>query len=239
MKRLNILLTGLLLGLTHLGSAHAAIVTYEYSTVFSHGSVAPHGATPYATAVFDDEDVAGSVLLTISVAPTVGTADLARAYFNINPAYTLPSGWGVDRWPVQVGDWTITRTDASGNLAWTAVGLGRDNYRADGDGIYDLLFDFPPPPGNNKHRLSAGESVTYLIEYAGLTALDFFHLAEVGGPHGPFYTALHFINTGPYGHGRAWVAGTATPVPLPGALVLLGSALLAGWPLRRRLTRKV
>jgi hypothetical protein len=199
--------------------AQAATVTFNYTESF--GAQPPDGPAPWATATLDDGGSAGSVTLTMQVAPTVGEADLAAMYFNLNPALD----------PTTL---SFTRVGGTGpSAANTTISTGVDAYQADGDGIYDILFDFPPPPGLNDARFNAGEDLVYTITLAGLTAADFNYFGTPGsgaGNPGPFLSVARFQSTGSDQEGSDWVGA----VPVPAAVWLFGSGLLGLVGIARR-----
>jgi len=199
--------------------ATAASVTFNYTESF--GSVPPDGPAPYATATFDDGGTAGSVTLTMSVAGTVDGADVTAMFFNLDP--TLD--------PTLL---TFTRDGGTGPAtATTNILTGVDAYRAGGDGYYDIVFDFPPPPGNNAARFNAGEDLVYTITGTGITADSFNFFGEPGpgeGNPGPYLSVARFQSTGPDQEGSDWVGA----VPVPAAVWLFGSGLLGLVGIARR-----
>lgn len=185
----------------------AATVTFDYTESF--GAVPPGGTAPWATATFDDGGTAGSVTLTMDVLATVG--DVTGMYFNL-----------ADDSPGALGDLDFAYVASSGPEA-NNVFVGTNNFRADGDGFYDILFDFPPPPGNV--RFGPGEQVVYTITDTAmtLTAADFNVFGESGsgaGNPGPFLSVARFQSTP--GGGSDWVGA----VPVPAAVWLFGSGLI-------------
>ena len=204
-----------------IGAAAAATVEFDYDISF--GETAPDGSPPWMTAVFDDGDTAGSVQLTVTVG-TIGIADVDEIYFNLNPVLDA-TNLVINR----SGGTGPTEADINKAGGWS---FGTDEFQADGDGIYDLWLQLPPPPGQQAGRFGAGETLVFDITgIASLTADDFNYLAEVGGGNGPFYTAAHVLSTGG-GPSSDWIAA----VPVPGAVWLMGSALgLLGWLRRKRI----
>jgi hypothetical protein len=216
------------LGLWFLGvlaiPAQAATVTFNYDVVFSSGAVAPDGPSPYLTATFDDGGSAGSVTLTMTVAGTVNAADVDQIYFNFDPSLDLSQlsfAYG--------GGSTGPAAAGGGN---NGIFVGTDAYQADGDGLFDIYLNFPPPPGQQTARWNAGETVIYTITSTqAITAQSFSFLsAPGGGAGGPFLSAAHFLDTGPYATDSAWVGA----VPVPAALWLFGSGLICLARLARR-----
>ena len=121
-----------------------------------------------------------------------------QIYFNLNPLLdsTLLS---------------FLRTGGTGPSANDIdIMLGTDQFQADGDGIYDIYIELPPPPGQQARRFQAGETLEFEISgIAGLVADDFNYLAEVGGSNGPFYSAAQLIDA--VDGESTWIA--AVPVP--------------------------
>ena len=185
--------------------ATAATVTFNYDQSF--GAVPPIGPSPYATAVFDDGGSAGSVTLTMSVAGSVGEADITGMYFNlVDDTQATLDGLSF----AHVSGPAANSTDATTNA-----------HKADGDGFYDILFDFPPPGG--QANFHAGGISVYNITGIDLTANDFNVFGEAGsgaGNPGPFLSVARFQSTP--GGGSDWVGA----VPVPAAVWLFGSGLL-------------
>ena len=131
----------------------AATVTFNLGTVFSSGAVAPDGPAPYATAVFDDGGGTGTVQLTLTVASTVGGAAMDQTYFNFDSALDL----SLLDFTFQAG--LSDGPDAENGKNGNGIFVGTDSFQSDGDGAYDILFDFPPPPGSGGQKFTAGETV--------------------------------------------------------------------------------
>ena len=188
--------------------ATAATVTFDYTESF--GAVSPDGPAPWATSVFDDGGTVGSVTLTMSIPTSVNLADVTGMYFNLDP---LMDATLLD----------FTRVSGTGpTAANTSILTGVDAFQADGDGRYDILFDFPPPPGQQDARFNAGEDLVYTITGDGLTASSFNFFAAPGGGFGPYLSVARFQQTGPLQEGSDWVGA----VPVPAAVWLFGSGLL-------------
>ena len=200
------------------GSLQAASITYEFGHSF--GDVTdpdqnpPGGASPWLTATFDDGGGAGSVVLTMSFgADNVGET-VNDVYFNLDDALTASN---------------LTYSNISGPVANIET---TGTLRADGSGLYDILFNFQPPPAG-ADLFQAGDTVVYSIAGAGLTALSFNFQSEleVGSTAGPYYAAAQVQSTGSEGLQSDWIAA----VPVPGAVWLMGSALgVLGWFRRKR-----
>ena len=195
--------------------ATAATVTFNYTE--SYGAVAPDAPAPYATATITDTGV-DEVTLTMTVEDTVGLADVTLMFFNLDPtmdatalSFAYVSGDGP----------TPANTD---------IYLGTDAYKAGGDGLYDILFDFPPAPGQQAARFNAGEELVYTITGEGLTADSFNFFATPDGGNGPYLSVARFQDTGPDQEGSDWVGA----VPVPAAVWLFGSGLLGLVGIARR-----
>ncbi len=193
--------------------ANATTISHGYNISF--GQTPPDGPAPYATYTFDDANSPGTVTLTIDVAATVGAADLAALYFNLNPSLDPTS-------------LSFVRTGGTGPVAGDIdVFTGVDAFMADGDGMYDILIDMPPPPGSQSARFQAGENLIFAVSgIATLVATDFeFFSAPPPGPGGagPFLSVARFISTGVGGNDSDWQG----VVPEPTTVTLFGLAALA------------
>jgi hypothetical protein len=196
--------------------AQAATVTFNYDQSF--GAVSPDGQAPWATSVFDDGGSAGSVTLTMSVAARVNLADVTQMYFNLDPA-------------LDPNSLSFLRISGIGpTAANTSIQTGVDNFQADGDGQYDILFDFPPPPGQQAARFNASDDLVYTIMGTGITADSFNFFATPAGGFGPYLSVARFQDTGPLQEDSDWVGA----VPVPAAVWLFGSGLLGLVGIARR-----
>jgi len=208
-----------LLAAVAVSPVQAATVTFNYDQSF--GTVSPDGPAPWATAVFDDGGVSGSVTLTMSVASTVNLADVTAMYFNLDPSLD----------PTAL---SFNRDSGSGpSTGDTTISTGVDAFKADGDGLYDILFDFPPPPGADAAKFNAGEDLVYTIVGTSLLTANSFNIWSEPGPGdtaGPYLSVARFQSTGSNAEGSDWVGA----VPIPAAVWLFGSGLLCLVGLNRR-----
>lgn len=187
----------------------ATTLTFDYNFEFS-GATAPSGPAPWLKATFDDFDSSGTVQLSIAASGLTGSEFIPAVYFNVDPAiiiFDLFKGFGL-----------VDTSDVGSVIAF----FGTDSFKADGDGLYDLLFSFP----TSGNRFTSGEEVAFEFNLAGLTANSFDFLSTPDGGAGTFLSAAKIQGIGP-NDDSGWVA----PVPMPGTLTLLvsGLLLLAGW----------
>jgi PEP-CTERM motif len=200
--------------------ARAATMTLGLDVEFS-GGVAPSGPTPWVTAEFDDS-VGGpnTVRLTMSTPNLTGGItgeDIDQWYFNFDPSLD----------PTLLSFSAVSNSDSVPNSILTGVNA----FMADGDGNFDITFNFPPPPGTDSARFTGGETVIYDITYvAPIDVNSFLFVSEEGGGNGSFYSAAHAQRTGT-GLDSGWIGA---PVPEPGTAGLLGLGLIALASRRRR-----
>ena len=203
----------------------ADIIQYQFNTVFGANSEAPTGTNgPWMTATF--QDATNGVLLTISNSDLVGSEKIDMVDFNLN----------TNRAPSSL---TFTHESSVGAFDLPSVSGVSNNFKADGDGYYDVQFSFTTG-GAPSSQFGAGESVTYLIAgISGLTAADFEYesFEDSTSSNGPYYAAAHIQNTGVNQNKSAWTEPGDGPILVPepslAALLCLG----AGAWLRKRSTR--
>ncbi len=198
------------------GSAHASL-SFTPANTFSGTA-----AAGFLTAAFTD--VTGGVRLVI-------TSDLASGE-NLDPGKAIYFNFN----PLKYSILTNLSFSLTGNTNFSeaaSVSKAVDDFKADGDGFYDIRFSYSP----STKAFSTGQSQTYFISTGSGTvaASDFTtYLSEPGGGNGNWLAAAHVQGTPSGGGGSAWVGATLTPVPVPAALPLFGSGLALLGVLRRR-----
>lgn len=198
-------------------SKAASGVTYQFDNEFSSGTP-PAGAAPWITATIQNV-TPGTVQLTIANNGLIGSEFVSGFYINLNTNFS-PLNLSIS-YVSSIGSFTVP------SIGSGTIERGTDSYKADGDGKYDVLFDFSTVSGNT---FGAGDSITYQISgISGLTADDFVYLSAPNGGHGPFYAAAHVQGIGAGGSLSGWVEPSlgALPiaVPEPSSCVLLGLPL--------------
>jgi hypothetical protein len=193
----------------------ATTIVYDSSIEFS-GGTPPVGAAPWLRATFDDGGGAGKVNLKFEATNLTGSEFVSGLYFNLDPALS----------PAALTFGSITKV---GTFDDPTISTGTDLFKADGDGKFDLLFEFSTSgQGGGSLRFGAGESMSLDISAPGLTASSFNFLSAPDGGHGPFYTAAHVQSIGA-GDASGWVT-----VPEPSSWLLAGLAALGCLLVRRR-----
>jgi hypothetical protein len=180
-------------------------LVFELGVEYSGGQ-APVGPAPWLNATFTDIG-AGTIQLKMEAVRLTGREFLTGWYFNLNPALDPAS---------------LSFTLLSG-LAASSIQTGIDQFKAGGDGWYDIRFRFPSSGRGDK--FGVGDSVVYDVTCpgsAGFSALSFDFLSAPGGGHGPFSTAAHVQGIGPRGEGSGWVT---VAMPEYGSLPLLAIGL--------------
>lgn len=191
----------------------ASGIVYQFDNEFSSGTP-PSGPAPWITATIENV-TPGTVQLTIANNGLLGSEFVSGFYLNLNTNFS----------PL---DLSISLVSSSGSFSIPSLGggtieRGTDSFKADGDGKYDVLFDFSTAAGTT---FGAGESVTYQISgIAGLTANDFIYLSAPNGGHGPFFAAAHVQGIGADGALSGWVEPSTgaqiIPVPEPSSAAIL------------------
>jgi hypothetical protein len=221
MRRLS--LTTLLVLLVAIStSAAATTLTLGLDVEFSGATPPASGTTPWVTATFDDSfGGANTVRLTMTAGNLTGNENIELFYFNFDPGLN----------PL---DLTFTAIDNSASNPENGKGdngifTGVNGYMANGDGSYDIAFNFPPPPGSSANLFTSGESVIYDITFtSAINANSFNHFSDEGGGQGTYLAAAHIQRIN--GNDSGWIG----VVPEPGTASLLALGLIGLAAKRRR-----
>jgi len=195
-------------------SAQATTLTLELDFEFS-GASDPGGTPPWVTATFDDSyGGSNQVELTLATNNLIGSEFVSEWYLNFDPS-------------LDPTDLTITHL--SGQDAAQGVAVGENLFKADGDGHYDIRFDFHPPA--NSDKFLAGEESVWVISYTGdidVSSFDFYSVESTG--NGVYTSAAHIQGIGDGDSG--WIGSDGAPpppVPEPTAALVFGiGAVLMG-----------
>jgi hypothetical protein len=199
-------------------AVRATSLSFNLDVPFS-GADQPAGTTPWITATFDDSfGDANTVRLILSATNLVLSESVTGWYFNFDP----------DLDPTQLTFNAVDNSDAVPN----AINTGVDSFLANGDGMYDIQFDLPPPAGSFPARLTGGETIIYDVSYVSpITVASFDFFSAEGGGQGAFLSAAHIGGIGPAGDGSGWIGVPEPSTALLFALGVMGLAISRG---RRR-----
>ena len=203
-------------------------VLYQFNNVFSSsGASSPGGPAPWLNATLQDTN--GGVLLTVNNLGLSSGEFISELDFNVNPNFTASAIQGLQ----------FSLVASNGNFGATSIITGEDIKKADGDGYYDINFNFSTSANG---RFGTGDQLTYLITgISGLSASDFSYLSSPGGGVGPYYAAAHIQGIG--NGASVWVNPnngpqiTTVPEPASIALAAVSLGLWVAWRLRVRSLR--
>lgn len=219
MKRLLLFVT-LVMGVIALSlPVQATSLVMELNHEFS-GATPPVGEGPWLKAVFDDGGTAGSVTLTLEAVGLTDNEFVTEWDFNFNPDLDLAS-------------LVINQT----NGVTAGISTEVNDFKADGDGYFDIEFLFP----SSGSRFGADSVATFEITAADLTA-DAFNFVSVNGPVGKtgFLTAAHIQGIGPDSEASGWIApgDPGAVIPEPSTVFLFGIGLLGILGLGRKFGKR-
>jgi hypothetical protein len=223
MKKLLLGVTLTLLLLPRL--AAGAAITMSFGETFSN-NVNPGGSGPWLLINFNDATASAGNDIRITMT-AVGLEDdefISNVYLNIATQYPVGSFSG------QV----ISNPDGS----FAGALYQQNSYKADGDGLYDLLFNFQTSGAN---RFGAGEQFVFDLNLISgmLTLAQFVELSFPDGGSGPFFGAAHLQGIVPNNGGDStWIRPNLPPssddppgddpvVPEPATIAMMGTGLIA------------
>jgi hypothetical protein len=195
---------------------------YQFAQAFS-GTAPASTNGPWIDGLFQTI-TPGAVRLTVSNLNLTGSENVDYLYLNLNPA-------------LNVTKLQFAFAGSGGSFTTPKVDKAEDGYKADGDGLYDIRFDFAQN-GGVKSLFGAGDYLVCNISgISNLTASDFVFKSTPAGGAGPFYAAAHVQRIGA-GSLSGWIdASSVSPSPVPEPAALGLGALGAGLWLARRRTR--
>jgi hypothetical protein len=197
----------LILSLTLLAAACGmsnarASITMNLDVEFS-GATPPAGATPWLVATFQDQG-GGVVRLTMDASGLVGTEFVSEWSFNLDNVTPLD--------PTLLAFTAVDISDIPGFSTATDIDTGVDAFQADGDGQFDILFNFQTSAGAG--QFTSGESIVFDITYGGVGTFNegsFNFGSAPGGGNGTFHTAAHVQGIGTSGSGSGWIGNNDRP----------------------------
>jgi hypothetical protein len=220
MKKIGKIMIGSLSLAALASPTSAAQTTIPLNYVFS--GTAPAAASPWLSLILQDINPT-TVRLTMDATGLSNQEFVSAWYVNFNPSLSATGlNFSIIQNPTQ-----LTVVD---------IGKGTNAFKADGDGFFDILFDFPPPPGSFAAKFTDGEKVIVDVSRAGGLSIADFLYQSVNGPanNNAYFTAAHVQGIG---NDSGWVGARTAVIPEPSTYALCAGGLVLGYILVRR--RKV
>ena len=211
------------------GQASYAALTFNLDTEFS-GGANPAGSPPWVTGTFSQVD-GDTVSLTINATGLSASEFITEFDFNFVPGPALNT--------LTFTDFSKTGTFDDPTINAGGVGGLLNQYKADGDGNYDLQFIFASGGMNPaSHRFGDNEIFSLNINGTGILESG-FNSGSVGGDKGSFFMAAHVqgiaLTTCNDDSGLCDSGWIGAPIPEPEIYAMIGIGLaLMGFVARRR-----
>lgn len=210
-----------------------ADVLFNFGTNNYSGDPSRSTIVPHITALFQDVST-GHVRLTLSAPGLTNNENIDKVYFNLNPAENPSS--------LVFSNFTV----AQGSFTFPTVSEGTNAFKAGGNGLYDIQFNFGGS-GLTTWFSSGDVMICDITGIPNLQASDFAYLnAPSGkGEAGPFDASVHIVSIfQPNGHGdtSGFVAASGPDVEMsvpepksPGLWILaVGLGIGFDWSRRQR-----
>jgi hypothetical protein len=191
-----------------LPAADAAYLSFTMDFEFS-GGTAPAGINPWVTILIEDDTADNTVVLSITNTNLVDREFTTGVYLNL-----------VDT--MSTDDLFFTNNGQIGSFSLPTIHTGSNDFKADGDGYYDIYLAFST---SKKNRFEVGESVAYMVTGPeGFGAASFKAMSAPGGGHRPYLAAARVQGIGANASESGWLApATAVPEPATIGLLLAGT----------------